>query len=214
VVRDVGYETPYVSVPLSLVTVAFNFVLFYALFGLVAAVVLTALALIYAGSLVVFGSSPPASSLPLLDPGHAQVHQVAVCRGRVSFTLPRSVLENIILRHVLKEALAVSRVPLLVVHPIVSPVDHDTEGRAPDHLTTEQTEPAVTTLSLDAVHDFVGDARSVVVRPPQGLLFRSHRPSLATGAHRKECSRSLLGDLNDRDVMIPFLLEETHRRED
>jgi hypothetical protein len=81
---------------------------------------------------------------------------------------------------VLKEALAMSRIPLLVVHPIVSPVNHDTEGRAPDHLTTEQTKPTVTTLSGSAVLDFVRDARSVVVRPAQGLLFRSLRPSLAT----------------------------------
>jgi hypothetical protein len=116
---------------------------------------------------------------------------------------------------VLTEALAMSRIPLLVVHPIVSPVDHDTEGRAPDHLTTEQTQPTVTTLSVSAVLDFIRDARSVAVRPAQGLLFRSLRPSLATGADRKEGSRSsLLGDLNDRDVMIAFSLEDTHPKED
>jgi hypothetical protein len=81
---------------------------------------------------------------------------------------------------VLTEALAMSRIPLLVVHPIVSPVDHHTEGHAPDHLTTEQTQPTVTTLFLNPVLDFVGDARSVAVRSAQGLLFRILRPSLAT----------------------------------
>ena len=57
--------------------------------------------------------------------------------------------------------------------------------------------------------DFGGDARSVTVRPAQGLLFRRHRPSLGTGTHRKEGSwSSLLGDLQDRDVMIASSLEK------
>jgi hypothetical protein len=110
--------------------------------------------------------------------------------------------ENLIVRHVLNEARAMSAKPLLAVNSVVCPMDEDAKRRPPNRFTTEQTEPAFAALACDVILNFLRNARSVAARPPKGLFPSLLRRSLATGAHRDKRPWTVLCDLKDRHVML------------